>query len=254
MVDNQFLEGKTAFVTGASMNLGAVTARTLSAHGAAVAINYLGVEPEPVHLLEALRAFGKPAYAIAGDLAVGSDARRAIDQALEKLGGRIDILVNNAGPFNADPFTALAETEWDRIMNVNLKAAYLMAQAAAPGMKEAGWGRIINMAAGSAFIRNHGVYGLAKSAVILLTEALALELGPAITVNAVAPGQIAESGPDISAIDPTFVDRAIAHTPARRLVTRQEVADLIVWLCSPAADLITGHTIPVDGGWRFNRF
>jgi NAD(P)-dependent dehydrogenase (short-subunit alcohol dehydrogenase family) len=110
------------------------------------------------------------------------------------------------------------------------------------------------MAAGSAFIRNHGVYGLAKGAIILLTEELALELGPAITVNAVAPGQIAESGPDISAIDPTFVDRAIAHSPAARLVTRQEVANLIVWLCSPAAEMITGHTIPVDGGWRFNRF
>ncbi len=150
--------------------------------------------------------------------------------------------------------STLAESEWDRIMNVNLKAAYLMAQAVAPGMQAAGWGRIITMAAGSAFIRNHGVYGLAKGAVILLTEALALELGPAITVNAVAPGQIAESGPDISAIDPTFVDRAIAHTPAGRLVTRAEVAGLIAWLCSPAADLITGHTIPVDGGWRFNRF
>ncbi len=254
MAEHQFLEGKSAFVTGASMNLGAVTARTLAEHGAAVAINYLGSEPEPVRLLEALRAAGNPAYAIAGDLAVGSDARRVVEQALEKLGGRIDILVNNAGPFNADPFAALAETEWDRIMNVNLKAAYLMTQAAAPGMQTAGWGRIINMAAGSAFIRNHGVYGLAKGAVILLTEALALELGPQITVNAVAPGQIAESGPDISAIDPTFVDRAIRHTPAGRLVTRQEVANLIAWLCSPAADLITGHTIPVDGGWRFNRF
>jgi NAD(P)-dependent dehydrogenase (short-subunit alcohol dehydrogenase family) len=248
------LEGKTAFVTGASMNLGAVTARTLAEHGAAIAINYLGTEPEPVRLLEALRAYSHPAYAIAGDLAVGSDVWRVADQALDKMGGRIDILVNNAGPFNADPFAALAESEWDRIMNVNLKAAYLMAQAAAPGMQAAGWGRIINMAAGSAFIRNHGVYGLAKGAVILLTEALALELGPAITVNAVAPGQIAESGPDIGAIDPTFVDRAIAHTPAGRLVTRQEVANLIAWLCSPAADLITGHTIPVDGGWRFNRF
>jgi NAD(P)-dependent dehydrogenase (short-subunit alcohol dehydrogenase family) len=254
LIDIPFLKGKTAFVTGASMNLGAVTARTLAEHGATVAINYLGSEPEPVRLLESLRAAGNPAYAIAGDLAIESDARRVADQALEKLGGRIDILVNNAGPFNADLFAVLAESEWDRIMNVNLKAAYLMTQAAAPGMKAAGWGRIINMAAGSAFIRNHGVYGLAKGAVILLTEALALELGPAITVNAVAPGQIIESGPDISAIDPTFIDRATAHTPAGRLVTRQEVANLIAWLCSPAADLITGHTIPVDGGWRFNRF
>jgi NAD(P)-dependent dehydrogenase (short-subunit alcohol dehydrogenase family) len=78
-------------------------------------------------------------------------------------------------------------------------------------------------------------------------RALALELGPAITVNAVAP-EIAEAA-RTSAIDPTFVDRAIAHTPAGRLVTRQEVANLIAWLCSPAANLITGHT-SVDGGWR----
>jgi NAD(P)-dependent dehydrogenase (short-subunit alcohol dehydrogenase family) len=254
MSEEPFLAGKTAFVTGASMNLGAVTARTLAKHGATLAINYLGSEPEPVRLLESLRAGGHPAFAIAGDLAVAGDARRVADQALTALGGRIDILVNNAGPFNADPFAALAASEWDRIMNVNLKAAYLMTQAAVPGMQAAGWGRIVNMAAGSAFIRNHGVYGLAKGAVILLTKALALELGPAITVNAIAPGQIIESGPDISAIDPTFIDRATAHTPAGRLVTRQEIANLIVWLCSPAADLITGHTIPVDGGWRFNRF
>ena len=121
-------------------------------------------------------------------------------------------------------------------------------------MKESGWGRIVNMAAGSAYISNHSVYGLAKASVITLTEELALELGPEITVNAVAPGQIAESAPDISEIDPTFVDRAIEHSPGARLVTRAEVADLIAWLCSPAADMITGHTIPIDAGWRFNRF
>jgi NAD(P)-dependent dehydrogenase (short-subunit alcohol dehydrogenase family) len=248
------LEGKTALVTGASMNLGAVTARTLAAQGATVAINYLSTEREPVELLQALRVHGQPSYAIPGDLSIGSEVRAVAEKALERSGGRIDILVNNAGPFNADPFVKLAEAEWDRIMNVNLKAAYLTTQVVAPGMRAAGWGRVINMAAGSAFIRNHAVYGLAKGAVILLTEELALELGPQITVNAIAPGQIAESGPDIGAIDPTFVERAIQHSPGGRLVTRQEVANLIAWLCSPAADMITGHTIPIDAGWRFNRF
>ncbi len=252
--DARLLESKTALVTGASMNLGAVTARAIAAQGATVAINYLAAEREPGELLDALRSYGQPAYTAPGDLSQGSDVRRVLESAARALGGRIDILVNNAGPFNADPFATLAEAEWDRILNVNLKAAYLAAQLVVPGMRAAGWGRIINMAAGSAFIRNHGVYGLAKGAVILLTEALALELGPEITVNAIAPGQIAESGPDISAIDPTFIDRAIAHSPSKRLVTRAEVANLIVWLCSPAADLITGHTIPIDGGWRFNRF
>ncbi len=139
-------------------------------------------------------------------------------------------------------------------MNVNLKAAYLATQGVVPGMRESGWGRIINMSAGSTFIRNHSIYGLAKAGVILLTEALALELGPEIMVNAITPGQIAESGPDISEIDPTFVDRAIAHSSGGRLVTRAEVANLIAWLCSPATDMITGLTIPIDAGWCFNRF
>jgi NAD(P)-dependent dehydrogenase (short-subunit alcohol dehydrogenase family) len=205
-------------------------------------------------VLDDLQSYGKPSYAIPGDLAVGNEAKAVVGKTLDLLGGRIDILVNNAGPFNAEPFATLPESEWDRIMNVNLKAAYLAAQGVVPGMREAGWGRIINMSAGSAFIRNHSVYGLAKAGVIMLTEALALELGPEITVNAIAPGQIAESGPDISEIDPTFVDRAIAHSPGGRLVTRAEVANLIAWLCSPAADMITGHTIPIDAGWRFNRF
>jgi NAD(P)-dependent dehydrogenase (short-subunit alcohol dehydrogenase family) len=248
------LEGKTALVTGASMNLGAVTARTLAQQGVTVAINYLAEEDQPTKVLESLRPHGQPSYAIPGDLADGPQVGAVVEQALERLGGRVDILVNNAGPFNGQPFAELPEAEWDRILDVNLKAAYLAAQGVFPGMRQAGWGRIINMAAGSAFIRNHGIYGLAKGAVILLTEALALELGPQITVNAIAPGQIAESGPDISAIDPTFVPRAIAHSPSGRLVTRPEVAQLIAWLCSPAADQITGHTIPIDGGWRFNRF
>lgn len=248
------LEGKTALVTGGSLNLGAITAKTLARLGATVAINHLPTEAEPVEVLKALRVYGQSAYAIPGDLAVAGEVRAVVRQALDLLRGRVDILVNNAGPFNAQPFALLGEEEWDRIINVNLKAIYLATQGVVPGMREAGWGRIINMSAGSAFIRNHGVYGVAKGSVILLTEALALELGPEITVNAIAPGQIAESGPDISAIDPTFVDRAIAHTPGGRLVTRGEVANLIAWLCSPAADLVTGHTIPIDGGWRINRF
>jgi NAD(P)-dependent dehydrogenase (short-subunit alcohol dehydrogenase family) len=248
------LAGKTALVTGASRNLGADIARTLAAQGAVLAINYLTNEREASNLVDTLRAYGQLAFAIPGDLAQGSEVRSVVEKAIDCLGGRIDILINNAGPFNADPFAVLVEAEWDRIVNVNLKAAFLATQVAVPGMRAAGWGRVVNVAAGSAFIRNHGVYGLAKTALITLTEELALELGPQITVNAVAPGQIAESGPDISAIDPTFVDRAIAYSPAGRLVTRAEVANVIAWLCSPAADVITGHTIPLDGGWRLSRF
>jgi NAD(P)-dependent dehydrogenase (short-subunit alcohol dehydrogenase family) len=93
-----------------------------------------------------------------------------------------------------------------------------------------------------------------KQALSFLAEELALELGPEITVNAVAPGQIAESADDIAAYDPSFVERAIAHTPAGRLVTRAEVAELVVALCGPSFDMVTGATLPVDGGWRLQHF
>lgn len=246
------LTGKTAFVTGGSRNLGATIAKTLAAHGAQVAINYHHAKDAAQTLQADLSTEKCPAHIVRGDMA--SSAQAVVEQALARLNGRIDILVNNAGPFNADPFSELDEAEWDRIININLKAVYLASKVVVPAMREAGWGRIINISAGSAYIRNHGVYGLAKAALNILTEQLALELGPEITVNAIAPGQIKESGPDISAIDPTFVERAIAHSPAGRLVTRQEVANLVVWLCGSETVLLTGHTIPVDAGWRFNRF
>jgi NAD(P)-dependent dehydrogenase (short-subunit alcohol dehydrogenase family) len=246
------LTGKTALITGGSRNLGAVIATTLADNGAQIAINYQHSE-EAAHTLQTkLSTSDRPVHLVRGDMA--TSARAVAHEALEKLNGRIDILVNNAGPFNADPFSELDEAEWDRVMNINLKAAYLASQVVVPSMRAAGWGRIINISAGSAYIRNHGIYGLAKAALNILTEQLALELGPEITVNAIAPGQIEESGSDISAIDPTFVERAIAHSPAGRLVTRQEVADLVLWLCTPDASLLTGHTIPIDAGWRFNRF
>ena len=99
-------------------------------------------------------------------------------------------------------------------------------------MKSSGWGRIINMSAGSAFIRNHGVYTLAKTAVKTITESLALELGPEITVNAIAPGQIEESLPDIHKFDPTFEERYLKRVPVKKLVTRKEVANMIALLCT----------------------
>lgn len=251
------LKGKAALVTGGSRNLGAVVAKRLAAEGADVAIAFLGSaegERKASEVLEVIAAQGVVGYSVKGDLSQGIEVRRVVEEAVGLLGREVDILVNNAGPFAGDPFATLSEADWDLIINVNLKAPYLAAQAVAPGMKEAGWGRIINISAGSAYIRNDSVYGLAKAALITLTEELAFELGPEITVNAVAPGQIEESAPDISEIDPTYVERAIAHSPGGRLVTRQEVAKVIAWLCDPAADMITGHTIPVDAGWRFNRF
>lgn len=248
------LDGRTALVTGSSRNLGAAIAERLAEAGATVALTYHSSRDEAEALAGRLRErTGRDHVALGGDLADAAGVEAIVGGALEAF-GRVDVLVNNAGPFSMTPFAELPEGEWDAIWDANVKAAYLAVRLVVPGMREAGWGRIVNISAGSAYLRNHSVYTLAKAALNVLTEQLALELGPEITVNALAPGQIAESADDIAEFDPTFVERAIAHTPAARLVSRREVADLVALVCSPAFDMVTGETLAVDGGWRFNRF
>jgi NAD(P)-dependent dehydrogenase (short-subunit alcohol dehydrogenase family) len=250
-----FLAGKTALVTGASRNLGAVVAERLAAQGAAVAVNYRASAEAAEELVERLRQeTGRDHVAIQADVTRPGDVRRLTETAAKALGGRVDVLVNNAGPFSMTPYTDLSESDWNHIWDANVKSAYVASQCVAPGMKSAGWGRIVNISAASYALRNHSIYGLAKDALIFLTEELAVELGPEVTVNAVAPGQIVESAADIAEFDPTFVDRSIEATPAGRLVTRSEVADIVAALCSPAFAVVTGATIPVDGGFRLRRF
>jgi NAD(P)-dependent dehydrogenase (short-subunit alcohol dehydrogenase family) len=256
MMTDRFLKGKVALVTGAYRNLGAVTATTLASHGASVVVNDLD-RPELLGprdaVLEQIRGHDVMAAAIPADLARASEVERLCREALATF-GKVDIVVNNAGPFNMDPYLTLDEQAWDLILNINLKAVYLTAKHLAPQMKINGWGRIVNMCAGSAFIRNHNVYTLAKAGVQVLTESLALELGPEITVNAVSPGQIYESLPDIHAFDPTFGERYLARTPAKRLIRRAEVAETIAWFCHPDHGAITGVTIRLDGGAEIPRF
>jgi NAD(P)-dependent dehydrogenase (short-subunit alcohol dehydrogenase family) len=255
MEDKQ-LKGKIALITGAYQNLGAVTAERLALEGANVIINDLDrpeLKPMAERLIAKLSAHGVEAVAIGADLSSSSEVRRLCRKASEQW-GRVDILVNNAGPFNMDPYLHLEEAVYDRIMGVNLKAVYLTAQELVPQMKKKGWGRIINMCAGSAFVRNHGVYTLAKAGVQVITESLAQELGPEVTVNAIAPGQIRESLPEIEKYDPSFGERYTARAPLKRLVTRAEIARLIALLCSPAFDTMTGMTFRFDGGAEIPRF
>jgi 3-oxoacyl-[acyl-carrier protein] reductase len=253
--DGDSLEGKCALVTGASRNLGAVIAERLAHRGARVAVNYNASADEARKVVEHLAGeTGRDHVAIQADLTRSAEIRRLVETAAEAFGGRIDVLVNNAGPFSMTPFADLAESEWDHVWDANVKAAYLTSQLVAPGMKAAGWGRIVNISAASYVLRNHSIYGLAKEALIFLTEELAVEFGPEVTVNAVAPGQILESADDIGEFDQTFVDRAIAATPISRLVTRKEVAEIVVDLCRPDRGALTGITVPVDGGFRLRSF
>ena len=132
----RFLNGKTALVTSASRNLGAVIAETLAHRGARVAVNYFSSADGARALVERLNEkTGLEHVAVQGDTSTGDGVRAIVEGATSKLGEGIDVLVNNSGPFTMTPFVELSETEWDRILDANLKAAYLASQLVAPGMR-----------------------------------------------------------------------------------------------------------------------
>jgi NAD(P)-dependent dehydrogenase (short-subunit alcohol dehydrogenase family) len=242
--DAMLLQGKLALVTGSSSGAGVEIATALARHGARVAVHYRSARAAADAVARAIRDGGGEAAVFQADVARGDDVRRLIAEVAERL-GPISILVNNAGPFCDTPFRTLAEPDWDYIMDANLKAVYVAAQQVAPGMARLGWGRIVNLGATSALVRSHSVYGLAKAALLHLTESLAVELAPHITVNAVVPSQIA--GPRTDRM-PAYRAAAIAATPLGRLVTPGEIARMVVLLCSPAFDFVTGRAIVMDGG------
>ncbi len=249
------LLGRRALVTGSSRNLGAQIARSLASRGATVVVTHHASPERAKALIEELRRdTGRDHHAVTADLSSAEGVEAMVDAAHEAVTGPLELLVNNHGPFSMTPFHLIDADELAAVMEGNFTVALRTVQRVVPGMRAAGWGRIVNLSAGSAYLRNHSVYGLAKTALGVLTESLALELGPEITVNAVAPGQIAESADEIEGIDPTFVDRAVSRTPSGRLITRVEVAEIVASLCTPMFDMLNGTVIPLDGGWRLNRF
>ncbi len=241
------LSGKVALVTASSRYTGAHLAGALARAGARTAVHYHGSKDAAETLVAQLRAEGGEAAAFGADGGSPAELRRMADEVRGQFGG-VDILVNNLGPYCDTPFLRLPEDQWDWIINTNLKAIYVLAQAVAPGMIERQWGRIITISAGSAFIRSHSVYGLAKAAALHLTEALAVELAPYITVNAIAPGQI-EDSELIDTIDPNYKRILRQESPLKRLVTRDQIAGLVLALCGETFATTTGHTFRMDAGW-----
>jgi len=247
------LDGRTALVTGSSRNLGAAIVADLARHGATVAVTFQESRSAAERIVSELCAETERAHvAIRSDLSTADGVRSVVAEASERLGGGVDILVNNLGGWAGGAFASLPDADWDMVLHSNLKSAFVACQEVGPGMKHRGWGRIINISAASAYVRSHSVYGLAKASLQFLTEALAVEMAPEITVNAIAPGQIAESADEAEAAMPGFVAEVLSQTPAGRLVHRSEIAALVSELCSATFDLVTGATIPVDGGWRFH--
>ena len=246
--DAKPLLGRVALVTGAARNLPAAIARELAAAGAAVAVNDLTAERELREVTEAIQAEGARTTLVMADVCHRNQLEEMVAQVKRDLGA-IDILVNGVGPVALEPFMELPEEKWDRVMDANLKAIYLLAQLAAPGMREKGWGRIINFSAGSADYRSASVYALAKSAVRFLTQSLALELGPAIAVNAISPGGF-DKGELCEGFVKEFGDEAILGRMGRPTI---DLNGAVVFLASAASDYVTGHDLVVDGGFTIFR-
>ncbi len=244
------LKGAVALVTSSSSGAGAEIARVLAQHGASVAVHCRSDLAAAEAVAAGISASGGNASCFRADLANTEDTRRLASEVTDRLGA-VTVLVNNAGPFADAAYLALEERHWDAVMETNLKAPYLLTQAVAPGMMRLGWGRIINIGATSGLVRTHSVYGLAKAALLHLTESLALELAPAVTVNAVVPSQIASARTDRM---PAYKAAAIAGTPLGRLVTEHEIARMVAAMCGADFDFVTGCSIIMDGGRTIPRF
>jgi NAD(P)-dependent dehydrogenase (short-subunit alcohol dehydrogenase family) len=240
------LDGRVALITG-GRRIGAVVATELARGGADVALVYRHSRPEAEETAVAVRALGRRAMILQGDLREADACQRVVDATVDGL-GRLDVLVNMASVYTAVAFDELTVDMWDTQLNVDLRAAWLCAKAAAPHMRRLRGGRIINLSdwtARSGRPRYEGFlpYYVAKAGVTALTEGLALELAAdQILVNAIAPGPIVAPA-DTS--DETFaaVERA---TPLGRWGGEVEVAKLVLALVD--TDFVTGETIRVDGG------
>ena len=241
--------GRVALVTGAQQGIGRAIAIALAAAGHDVAINWLDDERAAQSVAEAVRAQGRRAALIQGDVAGTAACAALVDATVAQL-GRIDVLVNNAGIFPRVPFLDMTEAEWDRVNAVNLKGGVFCAQAAARAMVAAGTqGCIINLssrAMGGAPLGVH--YSATKAGIAGATRAMALALAPhRIRVNAIAPGLTDTAQPRHGNTEAELAEMARA-VPLGRMGRPGDIAGVAVFLASDAAAWITGQTYHINGG------
>lgn len=245
------LAGTTALVTGARRGLGRAIALEFAMAGADVAIG-LRDEADDAGLASEIEALGRRALPVQLDVTDLDGARGAIDRAVSTF-GRLDTLVNNAGGGVMGASIDLTEDEFDQVWELNTRSTYFLSQHAARHMRTAGSGTIVNIAsqAGLVALPGESAYCVAKAAVVQMTRCHAVEWGEyGIRVNALAPTFIQTDGTQAALSDPAFhadtVDRIAA---LHRIGVPREVSGAAVFLASPAASLVTGQTIAIDGGW-----
>ena len=237
------LTGKVALVTGASRGIGRAAALALAEAGADVAVNYLAREASALETVKTIEHLGRRAIPVPADVSLTAEVAGMVEVVEEDL-GQVDILVNNAGIVSHQPLAAISESDWDRMLAVNLKSAFLVTQRVLPGMRARRWGRIINLSSVAA--QTGGVtgphYAASKAGLLGLTHSYARHLfKEGITVNAIAPALIeTEMVTANLKVSPEVI-------PIGRFGVPDEVAAVVVLLARNG--YITGQTINVNGGW-----
>jgi 3-hydroxybutyrate dehydrogenase len=256
------LAGKTALVTGSTSGIGKAIAESLANSGANIVLNGFGDAQE----IETLRSDLVAAYSVevaydAADMSKPEEIERMMTEAKQRFGG-IDILVNNAGIQHTAPLEEFPADRWDAIISINLSACFHTTRHAVADMKEKGWGRIINVASVQGLIGSihKAAYVAAKHGVVGLTKVTALETATTgVTCNAICPGwvltplvqkQVDDKAAREGLSNEEAKRRLVGERmPSERFTTAEQLGGLAVFLCSPAADNMTGVPVPVDGAW-----
>ena len=237
------LSGRVALVTGAARRVGHAIALALAARGVAVAVHYRNSAQSAAETVAKIEARGGTARAFHADLERVADIESMVN-AIGTAFGRLDILVNSAAVFYRKPLEDLTEPDWDRNLDINLKAPFFAAKFAAAMMRRQGAGKIINIgdSAGIRPYNNYLPYTVSKSALIGLTQALAKALAPEVQVNCLAIGPVLPP----EDYTPEQIERLARTTLGERLGTPEEVARAVLFLCE--TDFATGATLVLDGG------
>jgi 3-oxoacyl-[acyl-carrier protein] reductase len=246
-------EGKVAIVTGAAQGIGAAIASRLASEGAAVAVADLTAE-RGEETVEAIVKDGGRAVAYGADVSKTEDVQALVAAVVAEF-GKIDVLVNNAGITRDNLLFKMSDEDWDSVINVNLRSAFLMSREVQKHFVAQKYGKIVSLSSRSALgNRGQANYAASKAGVMGLTATLSIELGPfGVNVNAVAPGYIATAMTDATArrvgLDPEELKKAAAEqTPVRRVGEPEDIAATVAFLAADESSFISGQTIQVNGG------
>lgn len=242
------LEGKIALVTGAARGIGHEIALELAREGASVAVNYAGSEAKAQALADEIKTMGREAFAIQADVSNSESVTGMVKETIDRF-GRLDILVNNAGITKDNLLMRMKESEWDDVININLKGVFLCTKAVTRQMMKQRSGRIVNISSIVGVSGNAGQanYVAAKAGVIGLTKTSAKELASrGITVNAVAPGFITTDMTD--KLGEEVKEEMLKQIPLGRFGNPKDIARTVVFLASEDSSYMTGQTLHIDGG------